>query len=204
MPTSALTARLDFLPGSLCLSPRASILNPSHSWLLEAAGGRTPPVKRSPLSLAQAQGPLRPSACHAPDIVLLLFPCSTSGQSKQLSRASSPASSCNTELAGCFRKPRPSPACSPWELSWKTQDMRPNLLIHPRTGRTSFSGGPGPLFPPAFALIPCGRVPRDWDSLLSSWRKGSMCWEHRLRGARGEIMKLRRRKFYYFILGGAI
>ena len=64
------------------MSPQAGLSNPSHNWLLEAAPG-----KKTLLPVENAQGPLCPGPCHSPNIVLLLFPCSASGQSKQLSGA---------------------------------------------------------------------------------------------------------------------
>lgn len=154
------------------MSPQASILNPSHSWLLEAARGLTAPVKKTFLPVENAQGPLCPSACHSPDIVLLLFLCrSASGQSKQLSGAAlQPAAAIQSwqAVSGSLGLPPARPMSSPgghkeWGLTF-------SLAL--AQGLTPLSAG-SDLPPPLFRRGPSCTcwVPKDWGSFLSSGEK---------------------------------
>lgn len=133
------------------VSLQASILNPSRGWLLEAAWGLTPPVKKTSFSVENAQGSLCPGPCHSPDIVLL-FPCHTSGQSKQLRGASSPVSSCDAVGMVSQEGPAFRPAHGG---ALEDAETRPGLSISPRAepDLALWRNGAPPLCSPAMALI---------------------------------------------------
>lgn len=138
--TAVLSATLS---PSIVPVPPAGISNPSHSQLLQAARGPTPPGKETLLSVDTAWGAPAPSPL--PPTPMLPYCCFrvAIGPKQTACRARTPASSCSTGLAGCFRKPPPPPPPRPGSLPGRPQNPGQIFLLAFACSLTSCSAGSG-------------------------------------------------------------